>query len=108
MSEINGVQLLSQLKAMAAAAAGPDNSVANAGAAGQVNFSELLLKAVDHVNASQQEVSQLRQAFQTGNNDVDITQVMIASQKASVEFQMMMQARNRLISAYQEIMSMQI
>jgi flagellar hook-basal body complex protein FliE len=47
-------------------------------------------------------------AFQRGSENIDISQVMIASQKASVEFQLMMQARNRLISAYQDIMSMQI
>ena len=33
---------------------------------------------------------------------------MIASQKASIEFQLMMQVRNRLISAYQDVMNMQI
>ncbi len=106
MSEINAAQMLSQLRSMAGAAG---NGAAEMNGAGDpVRFSELLVKAVDHVNTSQQEVRQLREAFQAGGEDVDLSRVMIASQKASVEFQLMMQARNRLISAYQDIMSMQI
>ncbi len=106
MSEISAVQLLSQLKAMAAAAGSGSEMMHEA--PDPVKFSDLLLKAVDHVNESQTQVRELREAFQYGNEKVDISQVMIASQKANVEFQLMMQARNRLISAYQEIMSMQI
>lgn len=110
MSEISGAQMLSQLRAMAAAAAGENGGVnpPAQGGPGQVNFSEMLVKAVDHVNTSQQEVSQLREAFQTGTGEVDISQVMIASQKAGIEFQLLMQTRNHMISAYKEIMGMQI
>lgn len=107
MSEISAAQMLSQLNSMAAAAAG-NGAAAQNGATDPVKFSELLLKAVDHVNGSQQQVSELREAFQAGSENIDISQVMIASQKANVEFQLMMQVRNRLISAYQDIMSMQI
>lgn len=106
MSEISAVQLLSQLKSMAAAAG--NGGEAMQGAPDPVKFSELLLKAVDHVNESQSQAKELRETFQYGSEKVDISQVMIASQKANVEFQLMMQARNRLISAYQDIMSMQI
>ncbi len=106
MSEISAAQMLAQLRSMATAAG--NGAAEMNGAQDPVRFSELLVKAVDHVNQSQQQVSELREAFQTGSQDVDISQVMIASQKANVEFQLMMQARNRLISAYQDIMSMQI
>lgn len=106
MSEISAAPMLAQLKSMAAAAG---NGAAEVQAAQDpVRFSEVLLKAVDHVNQSQQQVRELREAFQLGSDKVDISQVMIASQKANVEFQLMMQARNRLISAYQDIMGMQI
>ncbi len=106
MSEISAAQLLSQLNSMAAAAG--NGAPGQNGVQDQVKFSELLLKAVDHVNGSQQHVRELREGFQRGGENIDISQVMIASQKANVEFQLMMQARNRLISAYQDIMSMQI
>lgn len=106
MNEINSTQHLLQLQSMAAGAA---NGGSVAGGGGDpVKFSELLLDAVDHVNNSMQEVTSLKESFQYGSEEVDLSQVMIASQKANVEFELMMQARNRLISAYQEIMRMQI
>ncbi len=105
MSEIGSAQLLSQLRSMAAAA-GSGQAELPAGV-DRVKFSELLMQAVDHVNESQQTVSTMRTEFQQGGQ-VDLAEIMIASQKSSIEFQLLMQVRNRFINAYQEIMSMQI
>jgi len=71
-------------------------------------FSQLLKMAVDQVNATQQHASSLATAYEKGDPTVDIPEVMIASQKASVAFQAMTQVRNKLISAYEEIMKMPI
>lgn len=105
MSEIGAVQLLSQLRSMAAAAGSGEAALPDG--VDRVKFAELLMKAVDHVNESQQTVRSMREEFQQGGR-IDLAEVMIASQKSSIEFQLLMQVRNKFISAYQEIMSMQI
>lgn len=105
MTDINASQLISQLRSMASAAAG---APAAAGGPDQGGFSEMLTKAINSVNDSQQQAAGLKEAFQRGDADIDVNRVMIASQKANIEFQLMMQVRNRLINAYQDIMNMQI
>ena len=105
MTDINASQLIGQLRSMATAAAG---APAQAAGGGQTDFSELLAKAVNSVNDSQQQSNELKVAFQRGDEGIDVSRVMLASQKASIEFQLMMQVRNRLVSAYQDIMNMQI
>ncbi|MBK8162480.1 MAG: flagellar hook-basal body complex protein FliE [Gammaproteobacteria bacterium] len=105
MTDINATQLISQMRSMAAAAGGsPADGQVSAGG----NFSDLLSQAVNNVNDAQQQSAELKEAFQRGEEGIDISRVMIASQKASIEFQLMMQVRNRLISAYQDVMNMQI
>jgi flagellar hook-basal body complex protein FliE len=72
------------------------------------SFSSLLKQAIDNVNSHQQTASDLRTRYELGDPDVDIVNVMIASQKATVAFEAMSQVRTRLVGAYQEIMRMPI
>jgi len=72
------------------------------------SFATLLKQAIDNVNDHQKKASDLRTRYEMGDPDVDIVNVMIASQKSSVAFEAMSQVRNRLVSAYQEIMRMSI
>ena len=65
-------------------------------------------KAIESVNQLQNEADKLGTAYEAGDDKVDLAQVMLASQKADLSFQAMVQVRNKLISAYQEIMRMQI
>ena len=74
----------------------------------KVGFSDVLKQAVNSVNETQMQSSSLQRAFEMGDPEVDITQVMIQMQKASVSFEAMTQVRNRLVSAYQDIMNMPI
>lgn len=71
-------------------------------------FAELLKGAVDKVNEHQAEASRLRTAYEQGDPSVDLPQVMIQAQKASVSFQAMTQVRNRLVTAYEDVMKMPI
>jgi flagellar hook-basal body complex protein FliE len=64
--------------------------------------------AINQVNETQQHAGELSKQFELGNPDIDVTDVMINLQKASVSFQAMTQVRNRLVSAYQEIMNMSV
>lgn len=101
----NGIdQMVSQLRAVAAQA----GQSPAAGAAPAQDFAELLKNAVAEVNATQQEARQLTRQFEAADPQVDLQDVVLSLQKASVSFQTMVQVRNKLVSAYQEIMNMQV
>lgn len=71
----------------------------------QTNFSQLLKNSIEEVNKTQVQSDQLTEKLVRGEN-VDLHQVMIASQKASITLQTTMEVRNKVIEAYQEIMRM--
>jgi flagellar hook-basal body complex protein FliE len=105
MSDLDISQVLAQMKVMAARAEGVP--AAEASEAGKTDFSELLKKSVDAVNDTQKHAGNLAEAFEAGDPQTDLTDVMVALQKANVSFQAMTQVRNKLVDAYQEIMRMQ-
>ncbi len=77
----------------------------------QVNgprFSDLFSQAIDKVNSVQQASSATANAYMRGDPNVDVTDVMIASQKSTVAFQAMTQVRNKVVEAYKDIMNMPI
>ncbi len=71
-------------------------------------FSKLLTESINQVNSLQQEASQMKTAFETGDSNIDIPEVMVAVQKASLSFQAVTEVRNKLLTAYQEVMNMQV
>jgi flagellar hook-basal body complex protein FliE len=68
-------------------------------------FADTLKSAVQEVNASQQRASDLAAAYERGEV-TDVAQVMLARQESSVAFEATLQVRNKLLSAYQDIMRM--
>ncbi|CUA80114.1 flagellar hook-basal body complex protein FliE [Anoxybacillus suryakundensis] len=70
-------------------------------------FSQFLKEAIHEVNKQQIESDQLTTKLAKGEN-VDLHNVMIASQKASVSLQLAIEVRNKVIEAYQEVMRMQV
>ncbi len=72
------------------------------------SFGDLMTKALNNVNDVQQKSGSMADAYEKGIAGVDITDVMIASQKASVSFQAMVQVRNKLVDAYKDVMNMPI
>jgi len=75
---------------------------------GQSSFADMLGQAINKVSDTQQASNQLATAFEIGKSGVDLTDVMVASQKASVSFQALTQVRNKLVQAYQDIMQMPV
>lgn len=71
-------------------------------------FGDLMTQAINKVNDVQKTSSAMADAYERGVAGVDITDVMVASQKASVSFQAMVQVRNKLVEAYKEVMNMPI
>jgi flagellar hook-basal body complex protein FliE len=70
-------------------------------------FGSLLSRMVGEVNASQNAATGAVQSLQSGGN-VSLHQAVIAMEEASVSFQLMVEVRNKLLDAYQEIMRMQV
>jgi flagellar hook-basal body complex protein FliE len=100
-------QLISQLHAASARARGATAGAIGASAAGQAGaFGDLLKSSIDQVNGSQQNAARLAKDFELGATNVSLQDVMIASSKANIAFQATVQVRNRLVSAYHDIMSM--
>ena len=99
--------ILQQLQATSALASGVKKS-AGTDEVASVDFSEKLKAAVDQVNNAQMNVDKLSEQFVSDQSNVDLHEVMISLQKANVSFQSMVQVRNKLVTAYQEIMNMQV
>ncbi|WP_027852687.1 flagellar hook-basal body complex protein FliE [Marinobacterium litorale] len=72
------------------------------------DFGDLFKRAIDTVNGHQAEAKKLATAYELGDPSVDLPQVMIQAQKASVSFQAMTEVRNRLVKSYEDIMNMAI
>lgn len=102
MSEMNINEVLAQMRSMSIGAA---NAPAPAAVDTHSDFGALLKQSIDAVNTTQQTAGKLSQTFETGG-DVSLVEVMIASQKADVSFQAMLQVRNKLVDAYKDVMNM--
>jgi flagellar hook-basal body complex protein FliE len=86
----------------------PVAGVGASGAAGGASFASVMKQGLDAVNATQAHAATLATRFERGEPGVELSQVMLESQKASVAFRATVEVRNRLVSAYQEIMNMPI
>jgi flagellar hook-basal body complex protein FliE len=109
MNSIDVSSLLAEMRSLAAqaqsldAAAGPADD-----AAPRTSFADLLGGSVDAVNEAQSRATALASAFEAGDKNVDLAQVMISLQKADLSFKAMTEVRNKLVSAYQDIMNMPV
>lgn len=106
-------QILSQMQQLRTQAtqrpAGPE--AINPGAQGvneveRSNFADALTQAVGQVNEAQQTTGDLKNRLQAGDDQVTLTQVMLASQRSSVAFEATLQVRNKLVQAYEKVMNM--
>lgn len=74
----------------------------------KVTFSDSLKVMLERVNEQQLKADGLGQRFALGDDKVNLSDVMIERQKASLSLQATVQVRNKLVSAYHEIMNMQV
>lgn len=99
--------MLAELRA-ASALAGAGKPAGNAAPAEGPDFAQVLKSTIEQVNAAQQSAHQMATDFATGESNVNLQDVMINLQKANISFQQMVQVRNKLVSAYHDIMNMQV
>jgi len=71
------------------------------------DFVEMLKGAVEKVNAIQHESGRLEDSVARGES-MNIHRAIITGEKAGLSFQLMMQVRNKMLDAYQEVIRMQI
>jgi flagellar hook-basal body complex protein FliE len=109
MSQMQIDQVLAQIRSLSAQTrVGTAQASETQRSGGPSEFANILSKGIDQVNQTEQRATQLSDAFQRGTPGVELPQVMLEMQKASVSFRALAEVRNRLVSAYQDIMNMQI
>jgi flagellar hook-basal body complex protein FliE len=102
-------QILERNEALQRATSGAAAPVSSPGVqpAGPSSFIDTMQQAVANVNSAQGRASELSAAYERGET-VDIAKVMLARQEASVGFEATLQVRNKLLTAYRDIMSMPV
>lgn len=76
-------------------------------ATGEGKFANVLQDSISEVNKLQQKADQSITALAT-NGEASLHETMIAMEQADVSFRMMMQVRNKIVEAYQEVMRIQV
>jgi flagellar hook-basal body complex protein FliE len=106
--EIN--QVLQQMRSMQIAATGDIGTAPTRleGAQDSLAFGSLLNNSLAAVTETQQKSAEMSLAYASGDENTDLAQVMVSMQKASLSFEAVTQVRNKLLSAYQEVMNMQV
>ncbi|MCG3180677.1 MAG: Flagellar hook-basal body complex protein FliE [Phycisphaerae bacterium] len=74
---------------------------------GDGSFSKVLMDSINEVNRLQSEAADATNKLATGQT-TNVAEVMVAVQKADVAFDMLMQIRNKLMDAYQEVQQMRL
>jgi flagellar hook-basal body complex protein FliE len=101
-------QVLSQMRSIEALASNKPTLEVTPAKEGSGSFADLMQQAINQVNESQMKSEELGKALERGDPNVDVAQVMIAMQKSSVSFQALTEVRNKLLTAYQDVMNMPV
>jgi flagellar hook-basal body complex protein FliE len=72
------------------------------------SFRTAMTQALSEVSNTQNEAQRMQRELSLDNPTVSLEETMVAMQKAQIGFQATLQVRNRLVSAYSEIMNMQV
>ncbi len=91
--------LRAQLRAQAEAALAPETN--------SINFADRMGGALKGVAKAQNEAASLTKAYELGTEN-DISKVMISQQVSSLGFQLTLNVRNKMLSAYKDIMNMPV
>lgn len=112
MTVVNSAQadMLANMRAMTQQAQGQKPThLSSAGGEGEhPSFSTLMKSAIDHVNQTQQTADTLQTDYLMGKEGSDLVSTVLATQKANLTFQTTQQIRNKLLSAFREMMNQQV
>ncbi|MFD2212856.1 MULTISPECIES: flagellar hook-basal body complex protein FliE [Metabacillus] len=82
-------------------------NITNSKTENKTSFAETLKQSINEINKAQLESDKMTEALASGKN-VELHDVMIASQKSSITLLTAIEVRNKAIEAYQEMMRMQV
>ncbi|MBB5205904.1 flagellar hook-basal body complex protein FliE [Inhella inkyongensis] len=105
---MNPVQLKPFDFAAAVARAGLSAPASQPKAVEAGNFGDAMKVALQSVSQQQSKAQALQRELQLDNPTVSLEETMVAMQKSQIGFQAVLQVRNRLVSAYSDIMNMQV
>jgi len=110
MNDLAINSVLSQMRALRAQSSGIGSAQASTpvNGAATTNFSDTLKNALNNVAESQNAASSLASRFELGDDTVNLSDVILAGAKSQVQFRGAVEVRNRLVSAYQDVMNMPI
>lgn len=100
---VNNTPVFNQPEVTTPSGAAPIEQTDNVGA-----FANMLHEAFETVNNLQNDSSNKQTRFDLGDRSMTLSDVMLASQKASISFDATLQVRNKMIEAYKTISQMQI
>lgn len=100
--------MLAQIKVMSANARAGESPAPVTGSDNKINFADALKASLENVSKSEHQSTKLGQRFALGDDSVSLSDVMISMQKANITLQTTVQVRNKLVSAYHDIMNMQV
>jgi flagellar hook-basal body complex protein FliE len=107
MSSMQIEQVLAEMRALQARTSGNSAEIVP-GTAKPTDFATLLKDSVDHIAAMQNQASALASAYESGDQSVDLTKVMLEVQKAGLAFRAMTEVRSKLLDAYTQVMNMSV
>ena len=105
---------LQQMQAMATQAGGGAGNIASgrveqqSGAASVGSFADALKSSLDNISSAQKSAGSEAQAFEVGAPNVSLNDTMVDLQKANIGLQFGLQVRNKLVSAYNDIMNISV
>lgn len=112
---IDSSRIQAMMEQLKAAATKPATSLAPAAPAGlgekpvaKLDFADALHSTLQEVSNKSRQAEELGKRFAMGDDTVSLSDTMIAMQKSSIAFQATVQVRNKLVSAYHDIMNMQV
>jgi flagellar hook-basal body complex protein FliE len=106
--EISRMPAANAVEKIAETAFGSATKKADATSAGGGDFASMIQQSLAAVNTTQAQAETASHQYQLGQNGVSLEDAMISMQKANISFQTTVQVRNRLVSAYNDIMNMQV
>jgi flagellar hook-basal body complex protein FliE len=110
MKPVDTQSLMLQMRSLAAQAESKPveqtEGAVKEGVAAADSFADLLSESVKAVNQQQHAAGDMKEAFERGEPGVELSEVMLQVQKASLSFQAMTQVRNKLVEAYKDVMNM--
>src|ERR1700678_1589320 len=106
MSSMQIQQVMADKRSLQAPVSGPPEPPA-AGAQPS-DFANLMKSAVDQIATMQNQANAMADAYESGDKSIDLTKVMLETQKAGLAFRAMNEVRSKLTDAYTQVMNMSV